>query len=192
MSELAAKWNKKFAEHTCEATAACDVLADNQHLLPTNAKALDFACGLGGNAVLLAELELETHAWDISRVALDKLDHYAKVRKLNISTYERDVEIYPPEPHSFDVIVVSNFLHRPSFSKLIKALRKDGLLFYQTFTANKVTDIGPTNPDFLLGKNELLELCIELEILVYREEGMQGNTASGFRNQAMIVAKSFD
>lgn len=189
MNELANKWDKKFSAQACESAVACEVLGQNQHLLPTNGKALDYACGLGANAMLLAKHKLETQAWDISQVALDKLDGYAKSRGLKLSTQVRDVEIQPPAPYSFDVIVAANFLHRPSFPALIKAIRKNGLLFYQTFTVNNVDKAGPSNPNFLLTSNELLHLCGGLEILVYREEGVQGETSLGFRNQAMLVAK---
>ena len=50
-------------------------------------------------------------------------------------------------------------------------------------------EMGPSNPNFLLDKNELLHLCKELEILVYREEGTTGCIDQGWRNKAMIVAK---
>lgn len=189
MNELAAKWDKKFAAQNCNALNACEVLVQNRHLLPLSGTALDYACGLGANAVLLAESNLITHAWDISTVAINKLDVYTQSLSLDVSTLVRDVEKFPPEPSSFDVIVVSNFLHRPSFSNVVTALRRGGLLFYQTFIANKVNEIGPSNPDFLLATNELLQLCKGLEILVYREEGLQGDTRTGFRNQAMVVAK---
>ena len=189
LNELAAKWDKIFAAQNCNALNASDVLVQHRHLLPSSGTALDYASGLGANAVLLAESNLTTQAWDISAVALKKLDEYANSLNLDISTTVRDVEKFPPEPGSFDVIVVANFLHRPSFSSVVAALRHGGLLFYQTFTANKVNQIGPTNPKFLLTTNELLHLCKGLEILVYREEGLQGETQAGFRNQAMVVAK---
>lgn len=189
MNELAAKWDKKFATQSCNALNACEVLLQNRHLLPVSGTGLDYACGLGANAVLLAESNLITHAWDISTVAIKKLDDYAKSLSLNISTLVRDIEKSPPEPNSFDVIVVANFLHRSSFSDLKNALCPGGLLFYQTFITNKVNEIGPSNPDFLLANNELLRLCEGMEVLVYREEGVQGNTNSGFRDQAMVVAK---
>ena len=189
LGELAKKWDKKFSALTCESAVACDVLVQNQHLLPANGKALDYACGLGANATLLAEHKLETQAWDISLVALDKLDGYANSRGLKILTQKRNVETQPPAPNTFDVIVVANFLHRPSFPALVKAMRKNGLLFYQTFSVNKVDEIGPSNPNFLLTSNELLHLCGALEVLVYREEGVQGDTSLGFRNQAMLVAR---
>ena len=50
-------------------------------------------------------------------------------------------------------------------------------------------EAGPSNPKFLLDKNELLHLCKDLEILVYREEGTTGCITQGWRNAALIVAK---
>jgi len=189
MSSMAEKWNNIYSKQSCDDAVASSVLSDNVHLLPENGKALDLACGLGGNAILLAENELHVEAWDVSNVALEKLSDYSKVNHLSISTQVRDVENTPPEEKCFDVITVTQFLHRPSFSSLIKSLKSGGLLFYQTFCVEKVDDIGPSNPKYLLAKNELLTLCEGMEVLVYREEGQQGNTQQGWRNQAMIIAK---
>ena len=183
------KWDRIYSQKECAEETACDVLTQNYHLLPRTGNALDLASGLGANAILLAQNNLHTHAWDISSIALSKLKEFANNNNLNVNTSIKDVENYPPEKNSFDVICVSNFLHRQSFHKLIEALNKHGLLFYQTFIVEKTKDIGPTNPSFLLKKNELLHLCHGMEILVYREEGIHGNTELGWRNQAMIVAK---
>ncbi len=189
MNDLTEKWNKQYAVASVEIIPPSDVLEQNVHLLPASGKALDYACGLGGNALLLAEKKLETHAWDISQVALTALDQRAKSRKLELITEVRDVETCPPETSSFDVIVVSRFLHRPSFPALLSAIREGGLLFYQTFIRDKINSSGPNNPDYLLRSNELLTLCNTLNVLVYREEGKQGEINAGWRNQAMIVAR---
>ena len=165
------------------------MLRENWHLLSAEATVLDYACGLGGNAIFLAKKNLPVHAWDISTVAIDKITQYAKDNELSIKLTVRDVELNPVEPETFDAIVVSNFLHRPTFNSLLAGITPGGLLFYQTFTVNKLDNVGPTNPDYLLQTNELLEQCINFEILVYREEGKSGNINLGWRNQAMIVAK---
>jgi len=75
----------------------------------------------------------------------------------------RDVSQQPPEPESFDVIVVSRFLDRSICPAISRALKPDGVLFYQTFVH------GLSNPDFLLAPNELLSLFSELHILEYHE-----------------------
>ena len=183
------KWDRIYSQKDCMEEPACEVLSQNVHLLPSTGKALDLASGLGANAILLAQNNLQTHAWDISQIALEKLEEFASSHHLNICTSLKDVENHPPDKNTFDVICVSNFLHRQSFHNLIEALTNNGLLFYQTFVVEKTMDIGPSNPSFLLKKNELLNLCHGMEILVYREEGIQGNIESGWRNQAMVVAR---
>lgn len=183
------KWNEKYKNCETREISPCHVLNENVHLLPRHGIALDYAAGLGGNALLLAKNKLITHAWDISSVALEKLQQAAKDVHLSINAEVRDVELNPPHVEKFDVIVASYFLHRPTFNCLIEALQPAGLLFYQTFTREKVFEQGPLNPDFLLMKNELLKLCSSLEILFYREDGVQGDVTKGFRNQAMIIAR---
>ena len=183
------KWDKTFSQSENKNTVANEVLQQNAHLLPAFGAALDLACGLGGNALLLAQAGLETHAWDISGVALAKLQASAQGAGLKILTQTRDVEINPPAPDCFDVIVVGHFLYRPGFDALLAALKMNGLLFYQTFTREKVSQSGPSNPDYLLGKNELLDLCRDMKILVYREENKQGDISRGWRDRAMLVAQ---
>ena len=88
----------------------------------------------------------------------------------------------------YDIIVVSYFLNRALFPQIIDALKSGGLLYYQTWSKEKVDDRGPSNPKFRLKKGELLSLCADLVLMVYREEGHSGNIAKGLRNEAMIVA----
>ena len=165
------------------------VLKENVHLLPKTGKALDLACGLGANALLLAEHGLNTSAWDISEVVIDKLQAYAKKLDLVILAQVRDVESYPPADMSFDVIVVSRFLERSLVSYLIQALRPNGLIFYQTFTQDRVYDTGPISPAYRLRPNELLVMFKPLKILVYREEGTVGDVRWGFRDEAMLIGR---
>ena len=61
------KWNKRYRDEAGEEKAS-RVLRENLHLLPANGLALDLACGLGGNAILLAQQGLSVCAWDIADV----------------------------------------------------------------------------------------------------------------------------
>jgi tellurite methyltransferase len=189
MKSIADKWDKIYSKQHCKDITASSVVIDNAHLLPRAGKALDLACGMGANAIFLAEHKLQVDAWDVSFDAMKQLDEYSREKNLTISTSIRDVERMPPEVDSYDVLTVSQFLHKPTFRALRDSLHIDGLLFYQTFTLEKTSQVGPTNPDYLLAKNELLGLCEGMEILVYREEGAQGDIQQGWRNKAMIVAK---
>ncbi|WP_139349763.1 class I SAM-dependent methyltransferase [Thioalkalivibrio denitrificans] len=186
------KWDTRYRDADVSEARPCRVLAEFAHLLPERGRALDLAAGLGGNAKLLAEAGLDTEAWDISPVAVEKLNEYARTRGLPLEAVVRDVENAPPVEHSFDVIVVSRFLERPLVPALIGALRPGGLVFYETFTREKVDETGPSNPDFRLAPNELLTLFSPLRLVAYREEGVIGDTGRGWRNEAMLIGMKVD
>jgi 2-polyprenyl-3-methyl-5-hydroxy-6-metoxy-1,4-benzoquinol methylase len=186
--EIATCWNQRYREVITEQQPA-KVLADNLHLLPVAGQALDLACGLGANALLLARHGLTTWAWDISPVAISRLDAAARAAGLTVHSEVRAVTARPPEPGRFDVIVVSRFLERSLAPALQAALRSGGLLFYQTFSKLRLSKDGPSNPAFLLDDNELLRLFPALKVRIYRDEGQSGDITRGVRNEAMLVAQ---
>jgi SAM-dependent methyltransferase len=183
------KWDERYRASSGQTARAARVLVDYRHLLPAHGEALDLACGLGGNALFLAQSGLQTQAWDLSPVAIEALRDRAAKAGLSLKACVHDVVAEPPLPASFDVIVVSYFLARSLAPLLCAALRPGGLLFYQTFVRDKVSAVGPANPDYLLGENELLKLFTGLRLRVYREEGSIGDTSAGLRNEAMLVAQ---
>lgn len=182
------RWNARYRQQQALPTAA-KVLTDNIHLLPKQGTALDLACGLGGNALLLAQQGLEVSAWDIADVALQQLGAQAQAQQLSIQIQQRDVSLQPPSANSFDVIVVSRFLDRELCPAIQQAIKPGGLLFYQTFCQSKVSQQGPSNPDYLLADNELLSLFSGLNVRVYREEALLGDHNVGWRDQALLVAE---
>lgn len=187
--DIRQKWDQKYLEVEGQHGTAVEVLLENLHLLPPHGKALELACGLGANALVLSANGLETHAWDLSPVAIDRLKTLADHQGLCIYGGARDVLQHPPEPNSFDVIVISYFLDRGLIPHIKSALRPGGLLFYQTFTRTHVSDAGPKNEDFRLADNELLELCSDMRIVVYREEGRIGDLQCGLRDEACLIAQ---
>ena len=188
---LKAKWDSRHADPDKQPEAA-RVLRQNLHLLPRQGRALDLACGLGGNALLLAERGLQVSAWDISPVAIERLKKFAQNQGMQeLSAEVRDIEQRPPSPESFDLIVVSYYLERRLTQNLIDALKPGGLLCYQTFTRVAVSPEGPSNPDFRLGDNELLQLFSPLQLRFYREENRLGDLSLGDRDIAMLVAEKF-
>jgi SAM-dependent methyltransferase len=187
--DLSLKWDQRHGDSTHRPEAA-EVLLHNLHLLPPRGRALDLACGLGGNALALASAGLAVSAWDLSPVAIERLRGYAMEQGLpNLQVEVRDVEQHPPPPASFDVITVSYYLQRSLIPALCAALKPGGLLFYQTFTRTAVTDQGPTNQEFRLEDNELLSLFGALAIRFYREENRLGDLSKGYRDVAMLVAE---
>lgn len=185
--DLQQKWDDRYAASD-EAPAPSAVLVDNAHLLPARGDALDLACGLGGNALWLARRGLHTSAWDLSPRAIERLQRRAT--GLPLDARVRDVIAAPPEPGRFDVIVVGRFLERGLCPAIARALRPGGLLFYETFTRDRVDERGPRNPAYLLAENELLRLFGGLIVRVYREEGSVGDESQGLRNLCRLVAQA--
>ncbi len=183
------KWDGIYSRKSSPPAAAAEVLRENTHLLPARGKALDLACGRGANALLLAARGLDTHAWDISPVAIEKLAEQADSQGISLALESRDVCTDPPAARSFDVIVVSRFLERAIMPALSEALREGGIIFYQTFIQDAASDAGPANPDYRLGQNELLEHFSELRLLYYREDSTVGDLSQGSRNEALLVAR---
>ena len=183
------KWNRVYSQAEPANYLAVQVLTDHDFLLPQVGTALDLACGLGGNAVFLAQHGLAVTAWDISSVAIDKLTAYAVRQGLNINACQEKIGAGSFAECSFDVIVVSRFLDRTLSDAIIGTLKPDGLLFYQTFTREKVSPTPPNNPDYLLACNELLTLFSPLKVIFYRENALIGDRRRGLRNEAQFVGQ---
>lgn len=170
---LAEKWDTKYTQqqNTGENTGhipPCWLLKHHSQHLPLKGKALDLACGLGGNARFLALCGLTVDAWDISDVALTHLNNFASVNRLAITPTICDIEqmLFPYQ--QYDVIVISHYLNRVLFKQVQQALKPTGKLYIQTFLA-PVQDNAPKNPDFYLSSSELNQHLDQLRTEVYGE-----------------------
>ena len=144
--------------------------------LPVHGDALDVACGRGRNALWLARRGLKTTAVDRDRDAIATLEDVARRESLPLSARVVDLEGAEPSlgEATFDVIVVTHYLHRPLFPALRAALRPGGVLIYETFTRAQALRGKPANPAFLLEPGELLRLVAPLQIVDAREGDFDG------------------
>jgi SAM-dependent methyltransferase len=148
-----------------------DWLIQHRRLLPPG-RALDLACGRGRNAIYLAEAGYRVEAWDRDEAALHTLSDHAKTLALStVTTRLVDLEQQPEiSPTSFDVIIVFYYLQRDLMPQIMRALKPGGVLIYETFLIDNHERFNhPRRREFCLAHNELLALCSELRILVYRE-----------------------
>ncbi len=183
------KWDRIYSERGTEHGRAVRVVEENLHLLPTSGKGLELACGLANNSFAITAHGIEMAAWDISAVAAERVNQRATQTGAKVTACARDVVTEPPTAAEYDVVVVSHFLDRSLVPAIITALKPGGLLFYQTFTQTRVVESGPKNSDWRLADGELLTLFAALKPLVYREEGLTGDTGKGLRNEALLVAQ---
>src|SRR5207237_1389893 len=84
-----------------------------------------------------------------------------------------DLEAGGPWPlagERFDLVVVTNYLHRPILPEIVGAVAAGGLLLYETFALSNERFGKPSNPDFLLRPGELAKAVAgRLEVLAFEE-----------------------
>lgn len=187
MSDERTGWDQRYRDAPDALPSPAAVLRDYVHLLPSQGRALDLACGRGGNALLLARAGLAVDAWDLSAVAIGQLAAAAAREGLAVATQVRDVVAEPPPPACYDAITVGYFLDRRIAPAIVTALQPGGLLFYQTFGPERAGDRGPRNPAYRLETGELLRLFAQLRVHLYREDGVAGDPARGLRGEVQFI-----
>jgi SAM-dependent methyltransferase len=130
-------------------------------------RVLDVACGGGRHLRYLRSLGFAVLGVDRDEAAI------AALRPSGAELRVADLEgaAWPFAPAEFDGVVVTNYLHRPIFPRLVEALRPGGVLIYETFAQGNERYGRPSNPHFLLQRGELLR-CVEPLSVVGFEEGL--------------------
>jgi SAM-dependent methyltransferase len=162
-----------------------DWLTGHAALLPASGDALDIACGRGRHALWLAGQGLRVTALDRNAEAIAALLAAARERALPIVAQVVDLERPGADlgREAYDVIVGVHYLHRPLFPALLTALRRGGILIYETFTTAQARRGKPTNPAFLLEPGELRALTAGLTVIDEREGEF------GTRDVAAVVCR---
>jgi SAM-dependent methyltransferase len=129
--------------------------------LITQGTVLDVACGAGRHSRFFLARGLKVVA----------VDREAQVIP-GVRFVQADLEggaAWPFPGERFEGVVVTNYLHRPLFPRLLEALAPGGVLIYETFMLGNERFGRPSNPEFLLRPGELLELCKGLRIEAFEE-----------------------
>lgn len=183
------KWNKKY-ENTPEllSNRAQSNKLSNVIKYAKGIEALDVACGSGRNSIYLANNDFKVTSIDISEVALDTLN---KKNNPNINTKLVDLDTYSFDENRYDLIIMVNFLDREVIPKLTNSLKKDGILFIETYMFHDENEKSPSNPNFLLKEGELKTLFNEkeVEILEYDEFFNESYELYKMRKQSIAIRK---
>ncbi len=91
--------------------------------------------------------------------------------RIETATLDLEGGAWPLPGERFGAIVVTNYLHRPLFPFLLAALEGDGVLLYETFARGNEAYGRPTNPDFLLRRDELWQVAERRLTVVAFEQG---------------------
>jgi 2-polyprenyl-3-methyl-5-hydroxy-6-metoxy-1,4-benzoquinol methylase len=166
VSEDRQRWNARYREG--RESVLHTTLTRFYHLAPLG-KALDVACGTGENAIFLAKKGFEVDAFDVSDVAVKKARKKAKMEGVRVNFKPVSAEAFSFGVSRYSLIINFFFLKRELFSKIERALKRGGLLIFETYNKEH-TSVNPGfNPAYLLNKGELLRSFKHLEILHYNE-----------------------
>jgi SAM-dependent methyltransferase len=156
--------------NTHDNSAPSPFLLENIDLLPRG-RALDIAMGNGRNTIYLAENGFDAEGVDISAESVKSALERAKSAGVKIKAHIADMEAgnYLIDENTYDVIICFNYLHRPLIPLIKSGLKRRGMIVYQTYTIDQVQFGKPSNPDFLLRHNELLEMFSDFRCLSYYE-----------------------
>lgn len=134
---------------------------------------LDLAAGSGRHTTLA-----RSRGWSV--VAVDrKAEKLLALDDPGIAVVEADLEAGDPDRalaeaaggRAYAAVIVTNYLHRPLSPLLPALLAPNGRLIYETFMDGNAAYGKPSNPDFLLHRNELLETFAPCLTIAAFEQG---------------------
>ena len=127
-------------------------------------KLVDLACGKGRHITALQrkgyEVCFQITAVDANRQILQTLTTGLEGRTEIMPVcldLEREGLVLAEEldDRLFDLVLVTNYLHRPLLEQIFALVRPGGLLLYETFGKGNEIYGRPSNPDYLLKDGEL-------------------------------------
>jgi 2-polyprenyl-3-methyl-5-hydroxy-6-metoxy-1,4-benzoquinol methylase len=143
---------------------------EHRHLL-SGGRALDVACGFGGNALYLAFLGYQVDAVDASGVAVTQARAEATRRGLALNLVQADLHHWWVSAARYDLVVVFFYLNRELMPQVAAGLRPGGLLF-QANRNKRFLKVRPNfDPDYLLEPGQLRRLACDagLEVISHAD-----------------------
>jgi tellurite methyltransferase len=167
------RWNRKYTAGEGPAHfQPKEFLLEHAGLL-AGGRALDVACGFGGNALYLARRGYRVDGVDISEVGLVQAQSEARERGLQdkIQFIQADVGRWWVAPERYDLILVFFYLNRGLMPRLAQGLRPGGLLFEANRNVRFLQARPDFDPDYLLAVGELREMALDagLEVVYYAD-----------------------
>ena len=183
------KWDQRYAEDSYQKNNPVTLLQDWLPKFPAG-KALDVACGIGRNAILLAGAGFQVDAIDISPEGLKQAKQTAKSQGLNINWVEHDFDQPYPFDTDYDLIVVMWYVNLPLITRLCDCLVPGGYLLCQEHLVTNQAVIGPRNSGFRVLPGQLREAVSGLNVLLYEESIETNPQSEQVASARAIVRKS--
>ena len=182
-------WNETWADLEARDSGSDEILAEQVEGL-TPGRALELACGLGGNAVWLARVGWKVTAMDYSAVAIDKARQLAVEQGVAIEFVVADATSYVPQ-NQYDLITCFYIQLFPTqranmLANISKILTPGGTLIFvghdktgspSGWSEEDLTSL--TTPEEIVA--ELPELQIEHAAVLSHDDGSSNTVVRAIR-----------
>lgn len=165
-----ARWDFKWGEMSGENFSPDPILNRYKDIF-SGGIAADLACGLGQNAIWLAENGYSVLAIDISGVALAKAMAGAIAHDVagHMTFVQMDLKSWSLGEGAFDLVCVFRFLERGLYPGIQRGLKPGGILIYSTRHLGVLRTHPNANKKYLLKPGELAEQFGQWDVVHYNE-----------------------
>lgn len=180
------RWDEKYAARQIPTRLTPDAWLVQNISAVARGRALELACGLGHNAIWLAQIGWTVAAVDVSPVGLQLAQRLSECHKVQVTWIAADLDEFQPASMAYDLVCIFRYLDRQRVPRLVEsALTPGGWLVYETFTESQLQreDNHLRNPDYMLAADELPKLFPGLTPVRYREVELDD------RSVAQLVAR---
>lgn len=154
------------------------------HLVRPGGTVLDLACGMGRHMRFFHDSSHPVVGVDQAQAAIESVAHLGEAIQADLENGP-----WPLTGRSFDAVLVTNYLWRPLWPRILASVAPGGVLLYETFAQGNEAYGKPSRPDFLLAPGELLQVCAGWTIVAY-EHGLLGQPERVVQRIAAIRAQA--
>jgi tellurite methyltransferase len=166
------RWDEKYGAKPGSEKLTPDAWLIEQASGLQPGRTLELACGLGHNAIWLAQQGWTVDAVDVSPFGLASAATLAQAYAARVNWIATDIDEFIPQADAYDLVIVFRFLDRVRLPEIVQqALRSGGTLIYETFTAAHINrpDSHMKNTAYALQPQELPRLFPQFEVVSYAE-----------------------
>jgi len=184
-------WDERYASGKYCSAEPHKLLIEIADQLKKPAKALDLACGIGRNAIYLAEKGWHVTAVDRSSVGIEIAKQRAAEKAVEIDFLVADLEKgeFTIEDGAYDLICDFYYLQRDLFPTMKTGVRTGGIIVSTIHIYGDAEEAG----EFTLKEGELREFFRDFEILHYHETSLRDEDAGEHHQRtAEIIARKIN
>jgi len=185
-------WDERYASGKYSSAEPHKLLVEIADRIKKPAKALDLACGVGRNAIYLAEKGWQVTAVDRSSVGIEIAKQRAVEKAVEIDFRVADLEKgeFAIEENAYDLICDFYYLQRDLFAPMKTGVKAGGIIISTIHIYGDAEAAG----EFTLKVGELREFFRDFEILHYHETSRTDNDAGKHhrRTEKLLQRKLFE